>query len=170
MEVHGTVHGTSTVHLPAYVKNHGILSGRDLQFLLRETKVWINKIISARLEYGQYSRVLVLSRFGFEFIAFVYAWNGSVKAALHLHGVTFRTLWLVSGVEVNHKRGSAALLFLRSLTAFFFFFFFNHLGLFPRSELDFNFPVVSTSCKLLERVRLLHLHAERVNVSSESLD
>uniref|UniRef100_A0A672P0D2 alpha-1,6-mannosyl-glycoprotein 6-beta-N-acetylglucosaminyltransferase n=1 Tax=Sinocyclocheilus grahami TaxID=75366 RepID=A0A672P0D2_SINGR len=38
MEVHGTVHGTSTVHLPAYVKNHGILSGRDLQFLLRETK------------------------------------------------------------------------------------------------------------------------------------
>lgn len=39
MEVHGTVHGTSTVHLPSYVKNHGILSGRDLQFLLRETKV-----------------------------------------------------------------------------------------------------------------------------------
>ncbi|KPP66466.1 hypothetical protein Z043_115031 [Scleropages formosus] len=39
MEVHGTVHGTSTVHLPPYVKNHGILSGRDLQFLLRETKV-----------------------------------------------------------------------------------------------------------------------------------
>lgn len=39
MEVHGTVHGTSTVHVPSYVKNHGILSGRDLQFLLRETKV-----------------------------------------------------------------------------------------------------------------------------------
>lgn len=39
MEVHGTVHGTSTVHLPSYVKNHGILSGRDLQFLLRETRV-----------------------------------------------------------------------------------------------------------------------------------
>lgn len=39
MEVHGTVHGTSTVHLPSYVKNHGILSGRDLQILLRETKV-----------------------------------------------------------------------------------------------------------------------------------
>lgn len=39
MEVHGTVHGTSTVHMPSYVKNHGILSGRDLQFLLRETKV-----------------------------------------------------------------------------------------------------------------------------------
>ncbi|KAG7268531.1 hypothetical protein CRUP_012168 [Coryphaenoides rupestris] len=38
MEVHGTVHGTSTVHLPSYVHNHGILSGRDLQFLLRETK------------------------------------------------------------------------------------------------------------------------------------
>ena len=38
-EVHGTVHGTSTVHLPSYVQNHGILSGRDLQFLLRETKV-----------------------------------------------------------------------------------------------------------------------------------
>lgn len=38
MEVHGTVHGTSTVHVPSYVKNHGILSGRDLQFLLRETK------------------------------------------------------------------------------------------------------------------------------------
>uniref|UniRef100_A0A672Q982 alpha-1,6-mannosyl-glycoprotein 6-beta-N-acetylglucosaminyltransferase n=1 Tax=Sinocyclocheilus grahami TaxID=75366 RepID=A0A672Q982_SINGR len=41
MEVHGTVHGTSTVHLPAYVKNHGILSGRDLQFLLRETKLFV---------------------------------------------------------------------------------------------------------------------------------
>ncbi|KAG7467320.1 hypothetical protein MATL_G00152110 [Megalops atlanticus] len=40
-EVHGTVHGTSTVHLPAYVKNHGILSGRDLQFLLRETKLFV---------------------------------------------------------------------------------------------------------------------------------
>ncbi|GAA6086122.1 alpha-1,6-mannosylglycoprotein 6-beta-N-acetylglucosaminyltransferase A, partial [Tachysurus ichikawai] len=38
MEVHATVHGSSTVHLPSYVKNHGILSGRDLQFLLRETK------------------------------------------------------------------------------------------------------------------------------------
>uniref|UniRef100_A0A671SC17 alpha-1,6-mannosyl-glycoprotein 6-beta-N-acetylglucosaminyltransferase n=1 Tax=Sinocyclocheilus anshuiensis TaxID=1608454 RepID=A0A671SC17_9TELE len=41
MEVHGTVHGTSTVHLPAYVKNHGILRGRDLQFLLRETKLFV---------------------------------------------------------------------------------------------------------------------------------
>uniref|UniRef100_A0A4W4HT68 alpha-1,6-mannosyl-glycoprotein 6-beta-N-acetylglucosaminyltransferase n=1 Tax=Electrophorus electricus TaxID=8005 RepID=A0A4W4HT68_ELEEL len=41
MEVHGTVHGTSTVHLPDYVKNHGILSGRDLQFLLRETKLFV---------------------------------------------------------------------------------------------------------------------------------
>uniref|UniRef100_A0A3Q1BDI9 alpha-1,6-mannosyl-glycoprotein 6-beta-N-acetylglucosaminyltransferase n=1 Tax=Amphiprion ocellaris TaxID=80972 RepID=A0A3Q1BDI9_AMPOC len=41
MEVHGTVHGTSTVHLPSYVKNHGILSGRDLQFLLRETKLFV---------------------------------------------------------------------------------------------------------------------------------
>ncbi|XP_061090213.1 alpha-1,6-mannosylglycoprotein 6-beta-N-acetylglucosaminyltransferase A-like [Conger conger] len=40
-EVHGTVHGTSTVHLPAYVKNHGILSGRDLQLLLRETKLFV---------------------------------------------------------------------------------------------------------------------------------
>lgn len=39
MEVHGTVHGTSTMYIPGYVKNHGILSGRDLQFLLRETKV-----------------------------------------------------------------------------------------------------------------------------------
>ncbi|KFQ40602.1 Alpha-1,6-mannosylglycoprotein 6-beta-N-acetylglucosaminyltransferase A, partial [Mesitornis unicolor] len=38
MEVHGTVHGTSTMYIPGYVKNHGILSGRDLQFLLRETK------------------------------------------------------------------------------------------------------------------------------------
>ncbi|XP_069791302.1 alpha-1,6-mannosylglycoprotein 6-beta-N-acetylglucosaminyltransferase A isoform X2 [Narcine bancroftii] len=38
-EVHGTVHGTSTVHIPHYVKNHGILSGRDLQLLLRETKL-----------------------------------------------------------------------------------------------------------------------------------
>ncbi|KAG8125117.1 hypothetical protein E2320_020363, partial [Naja naja] len=37
-EVHGTVHGTSAVHMPSYVKNHGILSGRDLQFLLRGTK------------------------------------------------------------------------------------------------------------------------------------
>uniref|UniRef100_A0A3P9LBH0 alpha-1,6-mannosyl-glycoprotein 6-beta-N-acetylglucosaminyltransferase n=1 Tax=Oryzias latipes TaxID=8090 RepID=A0A3P9LBH0_ORYLA len=41
MEVHGTVHGTSNVHLPSYVKNHGILSGRDLQFLLRETKLFV---------------------------------------------------------------------------------------------------------------------------------
>ncbi|XP_061653448.1 alpha-1,6-mannosylglycoprotein 6-beta-N-acetylglucosaminyltransferase A isoform X2 [Phyllopteryx taeniolatus] len=41
MEVHGTVHGTSTVHLPTYVRNHGILSGRDLQFLLRETKLFV---------------------------------------------------------------------------------------------------------------------------------
>ncbi|XP_031708201.1 alpha-1,6-mannosylglycoprotein 6-beta-N-acetylglucosaminyltransferase A [Anarrhichthys ocellatus] len=41
MEVHGTVHGTSTVHLPSYVKNHGILSGRDLQFLLRESKLFV---------------------------------------------------------------------------------------------------------------------------------
>ncbi|MGH0148994.1 UNVERIFIED_CONTAM: hypothetical protein FKN15_021178 [Acipenser sinensis] len=40
-EVHGTVHGTSTAHLPSYVKNHGILSGRDLQFLLRETKLFV---------------------------------------------------------------------------------------------------------------------------------
>uniref|UniRef100_A0AAY4CIE0 alpha-1,6-mannosyl-glycoprotein 6-beta-N-acetylglucosaminyltransferase n=1 Tax=Denticeps clupeoides TaxID=299321 RepID=A0AAY4CIE0_9TELE len=40
-EVHATVHGTSTVHLPSYVKNHGILSGRDLQFLLRETKLFV---------------------------------------------------------------------------------------------------------------------------------
>ncbi|XP_030627818.1 alpha-1,6-mannosylglycoprotein 6-beta-N-acetylglucosaminyltransferase A [Chanos chanos] len=40
-EVHGTVHGTSLVHLPSYVKNHGILSGRDLQFLLRETKLFV---------------------------------------------------------------------------------------------------------------------------------
>ncbi|TDG96179.1 hypothetical protein EPR50_G00236880 [Perca flavescens] len=41
MDVHGTVHGTSTVHLPSYVKNHGILSGRDLQFLLRETRLFV---------------------------------------------------------------------------------------------------------------------------------
>ncbi|MEE6489062.1 hypothetical protein FKM82_015473 [Ascaphus truei] len=41
MEVHGTVHGKSTVHMPNYVKNHGILSGRDLQFLLRETKLFV---------------------------------------------------------------------------------------------------------------------------------
>ncbi|XP_078259557.1 alpha-1,6-mannosylglycoprotein 6-beta-N-acetylglucosaminyltransferase A [Rhinoraja longicauda] len=40
-EVHGTVHGTSTVHIPNYVKNHGILSGRDLQLLLRETKLFV---------------------------------------------------------------------------------------------------------------------------------
>uniref|UniRef100_A0A8D0C6L4 alpha-1,6-mannosyl-glycoprotein 6-beta-N-acetylglucosaminyltransferase n=1 Tax=Salvator merianae TaxID=96440 RepID=A0A8D0C6L4_SALMN len=40
-EVHGTVHGTSTVHMPSYVKNHGILSGRDLQFLLRGTKLFV---------------------------------------------------------------------------------------------------------------------------------
>lgn len=48
MEIHGTVHGTSTVHVPSYVKNHGILSGRDLQFLLRETKVgvWGGDLIS----------------------------------------------------------------------------------------------------------------------------
>ncbi|KAI1237357.1 hypothetical protein IHE44_0014622 [Lamprotornis superbus] len=41
MEVHGTVHGTSTMYIPGYVKNHGILSGRDLQFLLRETKLFV---------------------------------------------------------------------------------------------------------------------------------
>lgn len=39
MEVHATVYGSSTKNIPSYVKNHGILSGRDLQFLLRETKV-----------------------------------------------------------------------------------------------------------------------------------
>ncbi|KFP01236.1 Alpha-1,6-mannosylglycoprotein 6-beta-N-acetylglucosaminyltransferase A, partial [Calypte anna] len=41
MEVHGTVHGSSTMYIPGYVKNHGILSGRDLQFLLRETKLFV---------------------------------------------------------------------------------------------------------------------------------
>ncbi|NWS52852.1 MGT5A acetylglucosaminyltransferase, partial [Chunga burmeisteri] len=41
MEVHGTVHGSSTIYIPGYVKNHGILSGRDLQFLLRETKLFV---------------------------------------------------------------------------------------------------------------------------------
>ncbi|KAF7241933.1 Alpha-1,6-mannosylglycoprotein 6-beta-N-acetylglucosaminyltransferase A [Varanus komodoensis] len=40
-EVHGTVHGTSTIYMPNYVKNHGILSGRDLQFLLRGTKLFV---------------------------------------------------------------------------------------------------------------------------------
>ncbi|XP_072118250.1 alpha-1,6-mannosylglycoprotein 6-beta-N-acetylglucosaminyltransferase A [Mobula birostris] len=40
-EVHGTVHGSSTVHIPNYVKNHGILSGHDLQLLLRETKLFV---------------------------------------------------------------------------------------------------------------------------------
>ncbi|XP_064827067.1 alpha-1,6-mannosylglycoprotein 6-beta-N-acetylglucosaminyltransferase A-like isoform X1 [Oncorhynchus masou masou] len=40
-EVHATVHGTSTLHLPSYVRNYGILSGRDLQFLLRETKLFV---------------------------------------------------------------------------------------------------------------------------------
>ncbi|XP_066879216.1 alpha-1,6-mannosylglycoprotein 6-beta-N-acetylglucosaminyltransferase A-like [Kogia breviceps] len=38
MEVHATVYASSTKNIPSYVKNHGILSGRDLQFLLRETK------------------------------------------------------------------------------------------------------------------------------------
>lgn len=41
MEVHGTVHEKGTVHMPHYVKNHGILSGRDLQFLLRETTLFV---------------------------------------------------------------------------------------------------------------------------------
>ncbi|XP_045143353.1 alpha-1,6-mannosylglycoprotein 6-beta-N-acetylglucosaminyltransferase A [Echinops telfairi] len=41
MEVHATVHGSSTKNIPSYVKNHGILSGRDLQFLLRETKLFV---------------------------------------------------------------------------------------------------------------------------------
>ncbi|XP_043930870.1 alpha-1,6-mannosylglycoprotein 6-beta-N-acetylglucosaminyltransferase A [Protopterus annectens] len=40
-EVHGTVHGKNFENVPSYVKNHGILSGRDLQFLLRETKLFI---------------------------------------------------------------------------------------------------------------------------------
>uniref|UniRef100_S4RE96 alpha-1,6-mannosyl-glycoprotein 6-beta-N-acetylglucosaminyltransferase n=1 Tax=Petromyzon marinus TaxID=7757 RepID=S4RE96_PETMA len=39
-EIHGTVHG-ATVNVPPYVKNHGILSGRELQFLLRETKLFV---------------------------------------------------------------------------------------------------------------------------------
>lgn len=43
MEVHATVYGSSTKNIPSYVKNHGILSGRDLQFLLRETKVKIHQ-------------------------------------------------------------------------------------------------------------------------------
>lgn len=50
MEVHATVYGSSTKNIPSYVKNHGILSGRDLQFLLRETKVsfwWFGKTTSA---------------------------------------------------------------------------------------------------------------------------
>ncbi|KAM5126554.1 uncharacterized protein ACOB7L_005888 isoform 2-T3 [Callospermophilus lateralis] len=38
MEVHATVYGSSTKNISSYVKNHGILNGRDLQFLLRETK------------------------------------------------------------------------------------------------------------------------------------
>ncbi|KAM5153309.1 alpha-1,6-mannosylglycoprotein 6-beta-N-acetylglucosaminyltransferase A [Mantella aurantiaca] len=41
MEIHGTVHEKGTVHMPNYVKNHGILSGRELQFLLRETKLFV---------------------------------------------------------------------------------------------------------------------------------
>uniref|UniRef100_UPI004038F13A alpha-1,6-mannosylglycoprotein 6-beta-N-acetylglucosaminyltransferase A-like n=1 Tax=Callospermophilus lateralis TaxID=76772 RepID=UPI004038F13A len=41
MEVHATVYGSSTKNISSYVKNHGILSGRDLQFLLRETKLFV---------------------------------------------------------------------------------------------------------------------------------
>ncbi|KAG8432244.1 hypothetical protein GDO86_016763 [Hymenochirus boettgeri] len=41
MDIHGTVHEKGTVYMPNYVKNHGILSGRDLQFLLRETKLFV---------------------------------------------------------------------------------------------------------------------------------
>ncbi|KAM9304771.1 alpha-1,6-mannosylglycoprotein 6-beta-N-acetylglucosaminyltransferase A [Gastrophryne carolinensis] len=41
MDVHGTVHEKGTIHMPNYVKNHGILSGRDLQFLLRETTLFV---------------------------------------------------------------------------------------------------------------------------------
>ncbi|XP_004626430.1 alpha-1,6-mannosylglycoprotein 6-beta-N-acetylglucosaminyltransferase A [Octodon degus] len=41
MEVHATVYGSSTKNIPSYVENHGILSGRDLQFLLRETKLFV---------------------------------------------------------------------------------------------------------------------------------
>lgn len=51
MEVHGTVHGTSTIYIPSYVKNHGILSGRDLQFLLRETKVSLSRGSSGKNSY-----------------------------------------------------------------------------------------------------------------------
>ncbi|KAG8540068.1 hypothetical protein GDO81_019891, partial [Engystomops pustulosus] len=47
MEIHGTVHEKGTVHMPNYVKNHGILSGRDLQFLLRETTVSWSLLISS---------------------------------------------------------------------------------------------------------------------------
>ncbi|KAM5125619.1 alpha-1,6-mannosylglycoprotein 6-beta-N-acetylglucosaminyltransferase A-like [Callospermophilus lateralis] len=41
MEVHAIVYGSSTKNIPSYVTNHGILSGRDLQFLLRETKLFV---------------------------------------------------------------------------------------------------------------------------------
>ncbi|XP_061492819.1 alpha-1,6-mannosylglycoprotein 6-beta-N-acetylglucosaminyltransferase A-like [Rhineura floridana] len=40
-EVHGTVKSTSIGYMPSYVKNHGILSGQDLQFLLRKTKLFV---------------------------------------------------------------------------------------------------------------------------------
>ncbi|XP_072139204.1 alpha-1,6-mannosylglycoprotein 6-beta-N-acetylglucosaminyltransferase A-like isoform X1 [Mobula birostris] len=40
-ELHGTFHEDYKVVLPKYVINHGILSGHDLQLLLRETKVFV---------------------------------------------------------------------------------------------------------------------------------
>uniref|UniRef100_A0A672NY05 alpha-1,6-mannosyl-glycoprotein 6-beta-N-acetylglucosaminyltransferase n=1 Tax=Sinocyclocheilus grahami TaxID=75366 RepID=A0A672NY05_SINGR len=71
MEVHGTVHGTSTVHLPAYVKNHGILSGRDLQFLLRETKTNCNVIFAfVELKQHIYNPVKLFSLFQSDLLLF----------------------------------------------------------------------------------------------------
>ncbi|XP_069769993.1 alpha-1,6-mannosylglycoprotein 6-beta-N-acetylglucosaminyltransferase A-like [Narcine bancroftii] len=40
-EIHGTFHEKTDVPLPNYIINHGILSGHDLQLLLRESKVFV---------------------------------------------------------------------------------------------------------------------------------
>lgn len=162
MEVHGTVHGTSTVHLPAYVKNHGILSGRDLQFLLRETKVRVKKrhmfVLnnSGRFEHGLCSHLLLVSYFSFMFIVFV--------CLKHKFESCTALVWWRSRLcdlclaWCSTTREDVLLCCFSEVSQLC-----PHLSLFPRSKLDFNFPVVSTSCKLLERARLLHLHTKRVN-------
>lgn len=40
MDVHGTV--DNSVHIPSYVKNHGIVKGTEVHALLRQSKVSVS--------------------------------------------------------------------------------------------------------------------------------